>query len=95
MQTEYTKVKVNNEIELCETTDMEIKQQIERALLKNRISYYIKWHKQGIFRHGRNLCIICINDNSRDEAEELIRSMGEDVERKVKFLMRKSNESYF
>ncbi|MCH5269247.1 MAG: hypothetical protein J1E83_00715 [Lachnospiraceae bacterium] len=95
MQTEYTKVKVNNEIELCETVDMEVKQQIERVLLQNRISYYIKWHKQGIFRHGRNLCTICINDNSRNEAEELIRSLGEDVESRVKFLMRKSNDSFF
>ena len=95
MQSEYTKVKVNNEIEFCETGDLEVKQQIERVLLKNRISYYIKWHKKGIFNHGRNLCIICINDNSRDEAEELIRSLGEDVERRVKFLMRKSGQSYF
>lgn len=94
MQTEYTKVKVNNEIELCETVDMEVKQQIERVLLQNRISYYIKWHKRGFF-NGKNLCIICINDNSRNEAEELIRSLGEDVESRVRFLMRKSGESYF
>ena len=46
MQPEYTKVKVHNEIELCETSDMEIKQKIERVLLHNRISYYIKWYKQ-------------------------------------------------
>lgn len=95
MQTEYTKVKVNNEIELCETVDMEVKKLIERALLQNRISYYIKWHKQGIFKHGRNLCVICVNDNSRSEAEELIHALGDEVADKVRFLMRKSEESYF
>lgn len=95
MQPEYTKVKVHNEIELCETTDMEVKQQIERVLLRNRISYYIKWHKLGIFKRNRNVCVFCINDNSKEEAEELIRSLSKDIESKVHFLLRKSEESYF
>lgn len=46
MQTIYTKVKVHNEVELCETADMDVKSQIEKTLLENRISYYIKWYKQ-------------------------------------------------
>ena len=95
MQPEYTKVKVHNEIELCETTDMEVKQQIERILLRNRISYYIKWYKQGIFKRNRNVCVFCINDNSKEEAEQLIRSLSKDIESKVHFLLRKLGESYF
>ena len=43
MQPLYTTLKVNNEIELCEVSDPDCKQLIERALLKNRISYYIRW----------------------------------------------------
>ena len=43
MQPLYTSVKVNNEIELCEVSNIDCKVQIERALLKNRISYYIRW----------------------------------------------------
>ena len=39
MQTMYTKVKVHNEIEVCETADMEVKSRIEKVLLENRISY--------------------------------------------------------
>ena len=39
MQTIYTKVKVHNEVELCETADMDVKSQIEKTLLENRISY--------------------------------------------------------
>ena len=49
MDTAYTKVKVHNEVDLCETADMDVKSQIEKALLENRISYYIKWFLQGFF----------------------------------------------
>ena len=35
MQPLYTTLKVNNEIELCEVSDPDCKQLIERALLKN------------------------------------------------------------
>ncbi len=95
MQPEYTKVKVHNEIELCETTDMEMKQQIERILLRNRISYYIKWHKQGLFKRNKNVCVFCVNANSKEEAEELVRSLSENIEDTVRFLLRKAGESYF
>ena len=39
MQTLYTSVKVNNEIELCAVSEPECKKLIEKALLENRISY--------------------------------------------------------
>jgi len=45
MQPLYSAVKVNNEIELCEVSDIDCKKRIERELLKNRISYYIRWPK--------------------------------------------------
>ncbi|MED9905067.1 MAG: hypothetical protein UFG06_12935 [Lachnospiraceae bacterium] len=95
MQPEYTKLKVHNEIELCETADMEIKQQIERILLRNRISYYMKWYRQGLFKRNREICIICVNDSVKDDAEQLIRSLEKDIDSKVKFLMRRSEESFF
>ncbi|MEZ3426080.1 MAG: hypothetical protein K1W13_01560 [Lachnospiraceae bacterium] len=95
MQPEYTKVKVHNEIELCETADMEMKQKIERVLLHNRISYYIKWYKQGLFRRNRNICIFCINDSAKEEAEQLVHSLEEGIEEKVRFLMRRTEESFF
>lgn len=94
MQPEYTKLKVNNEIELCETSDMGVKQQIEKALLQKRISYYMKWRKQGVL-HKKEICTICVNDSVRDEAEQLIRSVVEDSDSKVKFLLRKTDERFF
>lgn len=95
MQPEYTRLKVHNEIELCETTDMEMKHQIEKILLANRISYYIKWYRQGFLWHNRNVCVVCVNENSKEEAEQLIRSLAKDIEEKVRFLMKRSEDIFF
>ncbi|MBO4291658.1 MAG: hypothetical protein J5898_07095 [Lachnospiraceae bacterium] len=93
MQPLYTNVKVNNEIELCEVTDEECKKLIERALLQNRISYYIRWTKASLFSKKQN-CIICINDNSKEEAEALVRAICDESGYQVKFLLRQSSNSY-
>ncbi len=90
----YTSVKVNNEIELCEISDMECKRMIEKALLNERISYYIRWLKPSIFRRNKNVCIICVNDSSKEAAEEVIRSLCDETGYPVKFLMRKAPNQY-
>ena len=95
MDTAYTKVKVHNEVELCETADMDVKSQIEKTLLENRISYYIKWYKQGFFWNSKNVCVFCVNENSRDEAEELINELVKKYEDKIRFLMSKSKDCFF
>lgn len=94
MQPLYTTVKVNNEIELCEVSDPDCKQLIERALLKNRISYYIRWPKPSIFSHKKDSCIICINDMAKEEAENVIRTICDETGYSVKFIMRKSQNNY-
>lgn len=93
MQPLFTNVKVNNEIELCEVSDEECKRLIERSLLKNRISYYIRWTKASFFSKKQH-CIICINDNSKEEAEDLVRSICDESGYKVKFLLRHSANTY-
>lgn len=90
MQTLYTTQKVNNEYELCEVTDLDCKAAIERALLQNRISYYIKWPKVSIFSRKKNLCIICVNENVIYEAEDIIAQLCEETGYQVKFMIRKS-----
>lgn len=40
---------VNNEVDFCKVYDMGTKEQIERILLANRISYSCRFEKQGIF----------------------------------------------
>ena len=94
-QSELTKVKVHNEIELCETSDMEVKQIIERLLLQNRISYCIKWKKVGFFWNNRHNCIFCVNDNACSEAAALIEELDDDTYSKLRLIMQKSPERYF
>ena len=43
METAYQKVKVHNELEWCQVTDITTKEKIEKILLKNRVSYFVKW----------------------------------------------------
>ncbi len=90
----YTSVKVNNEIELCEVSNPDCKHLIEKALLSQRISYYIRWPKNSIFRRNKNTCIICVNDNSKEMAEDIVRSICDEMGYPVKFLMRRSQNQY-
>lgn len=90
----YTSVKVNNEIELCEISDMECKHLIEKALLRERISYYIRWPKTSIFSRRKNLCIICVNDSSREAAENVVRAVCDEKGFPVKFLLKKTQNSF-
>lgn len=94
-QTIYSSLKVNNEIELCEVSDMNCKQLIERELLKNRISYFVKWHKASILRRKPQTCVFCINDNDKEIAENSIRALGKEVESKVEFLMNRTYNDFF
>lgn len=91
----YTTLRVNNEIELCEISDLECKQLIERRLLQERISYYIRWIKPSIFRRKKNLCVICVNENVKDAAESVVRSVCDEKGYPVRFLMKKSTTLYF
>ncbi len=95
MQPLYTAVKVNNEIELCEIDNLDCKKEIERELLRNHISYYIRWPKPSIFSRHKDSCIICINDNARDAAEEVVRNICEASGYSVKFLMKRSVNRFF
>lgn len=96
-QTLYSMVKVNNEIELCEVADLECKQAIERELLQNRISYFIRWNKGGLFHLGRkrNYCIFCVNDNVAAQAEDVVNTLCEQRGYQVRFLFRKAKNKYF
>lgn len=94
MQTVYTSLKVNNEIEICEIDSEECRKLIEKALLQKRISYYIRWPKRSLFRRNKELCIICVNETAREIAEEIIRNICSEFNFRVKFLMKKAVVSY-
>lgn len=94
MQTIYTQLKVNNEIEVCEITDMELKQQIEKELLKNRISYFIRWQRPNLFGRRKTTCVFCVNENVKDQVEEIISGMEGYNDSRVKLICRKTSKSF-
>lgn len=95
MQPLYTALKINNEIELCEVSDPECKKLIERELLNHRISYYIQWQKSSFFDRKKSSCVICINENFKDQAETIIRGICDESGYNVKFIMKKYQNNYF
>lgn len=80
--TELTSVRVNNEVAFCKVYNLKQKEEIERRLLKNRISYYVKWQEQKFFKRifdsetkEKNIFIICIHDTAIENAKELVADM--------------------
>lgn len=49
MENEYSKVKVNNEMDFCSVTEPDVKTMLEKAFMKARVSYFLRWEKPGIF----------------------------------------------
>ncbi len=96
MRQVYTPLKVNNEIEICEVKNEDCKKLIEKALLQSRISYFIRWTNNGLFFLGkrREHCIICVNENAKEEAVEIVSSICEETGYKVRFLMKPSQTNY-
>ena len=90
----YTPLKVNNEIELCEISDQECKRLIEQALLKERISFYIRWQKPSFLRRKAPACVFCVNENVIETAEDIVRAICDEGGYPVKFLMRKTRNEY-
>lgn len=93
MHANYSSVKVNNEIELCEISEPECKNLIERELLKNRISYFIRWYKPHLFSR-REVCIVCIHDDAKELAENIVRTVCDESGYNVRFLMKRSHNVY-
>ncbi len=94
MQTVYTSLKVNNEYELCEVYSQECKDLVEKGLLKNRISYFMRYPKVGIFSRHKYICVFCVNESSIQQAEDIVNQVCADGGYEVKFLVRKSQNDY-
>lgn len=94
MENEYSKVKVNNEIDFCSVTDTEVKTAIEKAFMKARVSYFLRWEKPGllsrIFGGKKPDIVFCINSAQLETAEEVIGELG-DIDSLIKMLRIKSN----
>ncbi len=96
MPTLYTASKVHNEIIFCVVYDQNKKAVIEKAFLKNRISYYETWEKVSFLMRlfgKKEGCQICINDMQREKAEEIIREL--DLGDSVEMICKPIDKTYF
>ena len=94
MENEYSKVKVNNEMDFCSVTEPEVKAVLEKAFMKARVSYFLRWEKPGffsrIFGGGKTRIVFCINSAQLDTADEVLKEL-EEIEGDIKMLRTKSN----
>lgn len=94
MENEYSKVKVNNEMDFCSVTDIDVKTALEKAFMKARVSYFLRWEKPGffskLFSGAKPSIVFCINSAQIETAEEVIKGLG-DMEADLKMLRTKSN----
>lgn len=94
MENEYSKVKVNNEMDFCSVTDTGIKTALEKAFMKARVSYFLRWEKPGffakIFGGAKPSIVFCINSAQIETAETVIKELG-DMESAIKMIRIKSN----
>ena len=99
MAMNFSDVKVYNEIELCEVEDVETKEKIEKALLKERVSFFIRWKDKGfwskLFGEKEPTGVICVNDLQREAAEACVKRLEKEENIQVKFLLQKVDKVYF
>lgn len=94
MENEYSKVKVNNEMDFCSVTDTEVKTALEKAFMKVRVSYFLRWEKPGFFAKlfggAKPSVVFCINSAQIETAEAVLEELG-DLENEIKMIRTKSN----
>ncbi len=96
METAYQKVKVHNELEWCQVTDMATKEKVEKILLKYRVSYFVKWEKPKWFSGDKfSACIFCVNQLQKEIADEASQELGEEVKGKIKFVNRRVDRTFY
>ena len=93
VENEYSKVKVNNEMDYCSVTDMDVKAALEKAFMKARVSYFLRWEKPGFFARlfsgSKTNIVFCIN-SAQLETAEVVKGLG-DMESSIKMIRTKSN----
>ena len=94
VENEYSKVKVNNELDFCSVTDQNVKTVLEKAFMKARVSYFLRWDKPGffakLFSNAKEEIIFCINSMDIERAEEALKEL-EYSESDIRMIKSKSN----
>ena len=94
----YSKSYYHNEIELVRVDSTELKNKIEKAFLRNRISYFIRWDKvsvlQRIFgKRNAEQCKICINDWDKELALEILKDFEDAIASQGEMLLKRTESS--
>lgn len=94
LENEYSKVKVNNEMDFCSVTDPDVKAVLEKAFMKARVSYFLRWEKPGffsrVFAGGKTRIVFCINSAQLEIADRVLQDLG-DIEGDIKMIRTRSN----
>lgn len=83
LESKYTHVKVNNEIELCEVYGKETKEKVKKAFFSAGLSFFIKFKKTAPGREAR--FIICVNSSQKGAAKAAILRKVPEAEENVIF----------
>ena len=91
----YSKSYYHNEIELVRVDSTELKNKIEKAFLRNRISYFIRWDNgsflQKLFgKRNTEQCKICINDWDKEVALEILKDFEDDIAKQGEMLLKRT-----
>lgn len=88
----------HNEIELIRSDNQELKNMIEKAFLRNRISYFIRWDKPSLWQRlfGKKeseYFKICINDWDKEKALEILKEFETLIASKGEFLLKRTESA--
>ena len=94
----YNKSYYHNEIELVRVDSTELKNKIEKAFLRNRISYFIRWDKESFLqkmfgKKNSEQCKICINDWDKELALEILSEFENDIQTQGEMLSGRTESS--
>ena len=94
----YNKSYYHNEIELVRVDSTELKNKIEKAFLRNRISYFIRWDKVSFWQRlfGKTeskYCKICINDWDKEKALEILKEFEGAISEQGELLLKRTESS--
>lgn len=97
IENQMTRVRVNNEIDLCEVASEKVRRKIEAALQYARISYFLRWQEPGFigkhFLHERTRLIFCVNQSQVDDALKVFDELNLS-EKEVRIIGVKSKNRY-
>lgn len=94
VESKYTHVRVNNEIELCEIIERDIKDKVEKAFVRNGVSFFIKCKRERIGSRDNSKYIIFVNQHQRQKAEAVIHAVLEDANDNVTFTDGREKKSW-